>query len=65
MCSSGKESKFWKSIFSSPTSLKQLTDILMKEWNNIPLEIIHKLYGSIPRRIEVVLKANGDPTFYQ
>jgi hypothetical protein len=41
-----------------------LADILVEEWDKIPLETIQILYESIPRRIEVVLKANGGPTPY-
>jgi len=37
---------------------------LIEEWDNIPLETIQKLYDSIPRRIEVILKANGGPISY-
>ncbi|EFN61489.1 Transposable element Tc1 transposase, partial [Camponotus floridanus] len=53
-----------RSRFSSSTSLKQLTNILIKEWDNILLEIIQKFHNSIPRRIEALLKANGGLTFY-
>ncbi|KAF2360301.1 hypothetical protein FHG87_008945 [Trinorchestia longiramus] len=34
------------------------------EWLAIPLETIHKLYESIPRRIEAVIAAKGGPTPY-
>jgi len=50
--------------FPSPTSLKQLADALVQEWDNIPLETIQTLYESIPRRIAAVLKANGGPIPY-
>lgn len=53
-----------RSRFPPPTSLKQLADILVEEWDKIPLETIQALYESIPRRIEAVLKANGGPTPY-
>jgi len=56
--------KRMKSKFPPSTSLKQVADILIKEWGNIPLETIQKLYDSIPRRIEAVLKASGGPTPY-
>jgi len=42
-----------------PLSLKQL-----EEWYSIPLETIQNLHESIPRRIQAVLRANGDPTPY-
>lgn len=53
-----------RSRFPSPTSLKQLADVLVQEWDNIPLETIQTLYESIPRRIAAVLQANGGPTPY-
>jgi hypothetical protein len=43
--------------FSSPTSLKQLEDVLQEEWYKIPLETAKSLYESIPTRIAAVLKA--------
>jgi hypothetical protein len=48
----------------SPTSLKHSADILVEEWDEIPLETIQVLYESVPRRIESVVKANGGPTPY-
>jgi len=36
-----------------------MKDILIKEGDNIPLGTIKKLYDSIPRRIEAILKTNG------
>ncbi|KAK9710483.1 hypothetical protein QE152_g26000 [Popillia japonica] len=53
-----------RSRFPAPSSLKQLTDILVEEWDNIPLETIQKLYESIPRRIEAVLQASDGSTTY-
>lgn len=53
-----------RSRFPSPTSLKQLADVLVEKWGNIPLETIQALYESIPRRIAAVLQANGGPTPY-
>jgi len=41
-----------------------LADILIKEWDNIPLETIQKLHDSIPRRIEAILKVNDGLTSY-
>jgi hypothetical protein len=43
----------------SSTSLKQLADISVEEWDEIPLGIIQVLYERVSRRIEAVLKANG------
>jgi hypothetical protein len=50
--------------FPSPTSLKQLEDILQEEWYKIPLETVQNLYESIRRRIASVLKAKGGATPY-
>jgi hypothetical protein len=52
---SGLETRV-RNRFPSPTSLKQLEDVLQEEWYKIPLEAVHNLYGSIPRRIAAVLK---------
>jgi hypothetical protein len=48
--------------FSSPTSLKQLENVLQEELNKILLETVENLYESIPRRIAAVLKAGCGPT---
>ena len=45
---------------SNPSSLKELVEVLIKKWGKIPLETIHSLYKSIPRKIE----AKGGPTPY-
>jgi len=52
-----------RSRFPSPTSLN-MEDILIKEGDNIPLETIQKLYDSIPKRIEAILKINGGSISY-
>jgi hypothetical protein len=49
--------------FPTPTSLKQLEDVLKEEWYKIPLETVQNSYESIPR-IVTVLKAKGGPTSY-
>ncbi|XP_073446393.1 uncharacterized protein [Dendrobates tinctorius] len=43
--------------FPPPSSLKELEGVLTEEWAIIPLEAIHTLYESIPRRIEAVIAA--------
>jgi hypothetical protein len=53
-----------RSRFPPPSSLKQLEDVLHKEWYNIPLETIQNIHNSIPRRIQAVLQATGGPTLY-
>jgi hypothetical protein len=50
--------------FPPPTSLKQLEDVLQKEWYKIALETVQNLYQSIARRTEAVLKAKGGPAPY-
>jgi hypothetical protein len=50
--------------FPTPTSVKQLEDVLQEEWYKILLETVENLYESIPRRIAIVLKAKGGPTPY-
>ena len=51
--------------YPPPSCLKELEQVLMEEWLKIPLDNARKLYDSIPRRTEAVLKAEGGPTPYQ
>jgi hypothetical protein len=41
-----------RNIFPPPTSLKQLVDVLQKEWYRISLETVQILYEYIPRMNE-------------
>jgi hypothetical protein len=50
--------------FPPPISLKQLDAVLQEEWYIIPLKIVQNVYKSIPKRIDVVLKAKVGPTPY-
>jgi hypothetical protein len=50
--------------FPSPTSLKQLEDVVQEELYYIPLETVQNLYESIPRRIAALLKAKVGPAPY-
>jgi hypothetical protein len=50
--------------FPTPTSLKQVEDVLQAEWYKIPLQIVRNLYESIPRRTAAVMKVTGGPTPY-
>lgn len=50
--------------YPPPSCLDELEKVLMEEWLKIPIEQVKKLYDSIPRRIEAVLKAKGGPTPY-
>jgi hypothetical protein len=57
--------QFWRRVrnrFPTPTSLKQLEDVLREEWYKIPLETVQNLYESIPRKTAALLKAKGGPT---
>jgi transposase len=42
-----------------PPYLKQPEDVLHGQWHNSAMEIVQNLNQSIPRRIQVVLEANG------
>jgi hypothetical protein len=53
-----------RSRFPPPSSLKQLEDVLNEVSCNIPLETVHNLYQSVPRRVQAVLRANVGPAPY-
>ena len=53
-----------RSRFPSPSSLKQLEDVLHEERCSIPLQTIQNLHDSVPRMMQAVLQANGGPTLY-
>jgi hypothetical protein len=62
---------FWSALesrvgnrFPSPTSLKQLEEVLQEELYKIPLQAIQNLYESNPRRIVAVFKTKGGPISY-
>jgi hypothetical protein len=48
----------------SPTSLKQLEDVLQEEWYEIPLQTVQHLYEPIPRTTAAVFKVKDGPTPY-
>jgi len=50
-----------RSRFPPQSSLKQLEDVLQEEWYSIPLETLHNLRQSIPRRIPTALQTNDGP----
>ncbi|GBO19929.1 Transposable element Tcb1 transposase [Araneus ventricosus] len=52
------ESKI-RSRFPPPSGLSELKTAVQEEWLNIPLNIVHDLYASIPRRIKSVLQSKG------
>ncbi|GFY26184.1 transposable element Tc1 transposase [Trichonephila clavipes] len=45
------ESKL-RARFPPPSTISALESALHEEWLHIPLQVVHDLYGSIPRRIE-------------
>lgn len=47
-----------------PTSIHDLWNVVLEEWELIPSEMIQRLYESMPRRVEAVLKARGGHTKY-
>ena len=49
---------------NQPRSTKDLAEILMEEWNQIPVEVTKNLVDSMPRRIEAVIRAKGRATKY-
>ena len=51
-----------RSRFPSPSSLKQLHNVLHEQRYNMPPETIQNLHESIPRRIQAVLQANCGPS---
>jgi len=53
-----------RSRFPSPSSLKQLEDVLHEEWDNVPLVTVQNLPESIPRKKQAKLQADGGPTLY-
>uniref|UniRef100_A0A3Q2W3X4 Tc1-like transposase DDE domain-containing protein n=1 Tax=Haplochromis burtoni TaxID=8153 RepID=A0A3Q2W3X4_HAPBU len=49
---------------SRPTSVSDLTNALLEEWSEIPINTLLNLVESLPRRIEAVIAAKGGPTSY-
>ena len=47
-----------------PANTEQLWKTCKEQWDRIPTENIKKLYQSIPRRIEEVIKMKGRNTHY-
>ncbi|GFV57417.1 transposable element Tcb2 transposase [Trichonephila clavipes] len=57
------ESKL-RARFPPPSTISILETALHKEWLHIPLQVVHDLYASIPRRIQSVIQSKGGPTPY-
>ena len=47
-----------------PTNIKDLTTVLIEEWNKLPLEVLQKHVDSMPCRVAAVISAKGGPTRY-
>ena len=41
-----------------------LTNVLLEEWSNIPIDTLLNLVDGLPRRVEAVIAAEGGPTQY-
>ncbi|GFU18210.1 transposable element Tcb2 transposase [Trichonephila clavipes] len=50
--------------FPPPSTILALETALHEEWLHIPLQVVHDLYASIPRRIESVIQSKWGPTPY-
>lgn len=56
-----------QSVYSSntpPSSIHELWQQVQDKWNEIPLDYIKELYGSMPNRIQAVKRAKGGHTKY-
>ena len=47
-----------------PTSVPDLTNALVAEWKQILAAMFQHVVESIPRRVEAVIAAKGEPTPY-
>ncbi|GFW05435.1 transposable element Tcb2 transposase [Trichonephila clavipes] len=52
------ESKL-RARFPPPSTILALETALHEEWLHIPLQVVHDLYASIPRRIQSVIQSKG------
>ena len=50
--------------YDCPTSKDDLWNKLQKQWNNIGVEVIHKLVKSMPNKVHALLKVKGGHTKY-
>lgn len=46
------------------SNINELKTVIETEWNNIPAEVTKKLVHSMPRRLQAVREAKGNPTKY-
>ncbi|KAF2884207.1 hypothetical protein ILUMI_21989 [Ignelater luminosus] len=49
---------------SAPMNLRELEQVVLAEWENIPQETIHNLIDSMPTRMEAVIRVRGGSTRY-
>ncbi|KAI7815751.1 hypothetical protein BC939DRAFT_384181, partial [Gamsiella multidivaricata] len=42
-----------------PTSIHDLWQAVLEEWEKVPEDFVRKLYESMPDRVQAVLKAKG------
>jgi transposase len=47
-----------------PTSIHELWEIVLEEWEKIPMDKIKSAYESMPHRLQAVIKAKGGHTRY-
>jgi hypothetical protein len=47
-----------------PTSVPSLTNALVAEWKQVPAAMFQHLVENLPRRVEAVIAAKGEPTPY-
>ena len=47
-----------------PSSVRELWEFVLEEWELIPLDLIQNLYESIPERVVAVYRARGGNTRY-
>jgi hypothetical protein len=45
-----------------PSSIHDLWEVVLEEWEKVPLNFVRKLIESMPRRAAAVLKAKGGQT---
>ena len=52
---------YWKKRVQNrnPQTLEQLETYAYEEWDNIPLDIIHSIISSMPKRLEVLYSSRG------
>ena len=45
-----------------PKNKKQMWNEVQAAWENIPMEMLHKLVASMPQRIKAIIDSNGNST---